>query len=91
MTEDEGPFVAFNVDTDKLPSKGEGPFKCENCKDNFWVCEEHDNVPFTGRDQECCGGAGMPCPQCNAVEPPEFPRMPPGTVEVWHRDKGTVQ
>jgi hypothetical protein len=46
--------------------------KCVNCDDCFWVCENHADQPW-GEGDECCGGAGMPCPVCNetplGVEP----------------------
>ena len=34
--------------------------KCEICKDDEWVCENHPNVAWEYGDS-CCGGAGMPC------------------------------
>ena len=51
---------------------------CANCAGERWVCENHDSEPWTGADQRCCGGAGMPCPVCNNVGPGEFPAMQPG-------------
>jgi hypothetical protein len=41
--------------------------KCERCDDTRCVCEAHDTVPW--RDCEC-GAPGMPCPDCNASDPP---------------------
>jgi hypothetical protein len=35
--------------------------KCTRCRDTYWVCETHDDRPWSG-DKACgCGGAGMPC------------------------------
>lgn len=48
---------------------------CEICLGELWVCENHPEMPW-GEGEECCGGAGMPCP-CNTERPP---RMPPGTT-----------
>jgi hypothetical protein len=40
-------------------------FKCRNCEDTKWVCEDHaDKVAH-----ECCGGAGSPCVDCNPLHP----------------------
>lgn len=46
--------------------------KCTTCADCRWVCENHPNVPWAGLTggEECCGGAGMPCPDCNFSDPP---------------------
>lgn len=41
--------------------------KCEVCKDQGWVCENHPKNAWNGK--RCCGGAGMPC-ECNSGEPP---------------------
>ena len=51
-------------------------FSCLNCEDNRWVCEEHPHRNWNGGDG-CCGGAGMPCPLCNAGDVPD---MEPGTI-----------
>lgn len=34
---------------------------CRICKGQGWVCENHPGNAWMGGDQECCGGAGMPC------------------------------
>lgn len=41
--------------------------ECENCNDELWVCEAHDDqsMDHTLSDGNRCGGAGMPCPACN--------------------------
>jgi len=41
--------------------------ECKNCDGCGWVCEDHHDEPWagiTGADP-CCGGAGMPCQECN--------------------------
>lgn len=39
---------------------------CGNCADSGFVCENHPDRPWAGMvgGAECCGGAGMPCPEC---------------------------
>jgi len=57
--------------------------KCTRCQDTYWVCETHDDRPWSG-DKACgCGGAGMPCPSCNVSNPDNLPRLPAG----FQRDK----
>lgn len=48
------------MDRDKLVA-------CSNCADCGWVCENHVDHPWAGLAavDECCGGAGMPCAECN--------------------------
>jgi hypothetical protein len=43
--------------------------KCPNCNDKKWVCEVHKDKDW----ENCCGGAGMPCPECNDPDEPEDP------------------
>ncbi len=43
---------------------------CERCHGSRWVCEDHPNQ-LSGHGE--CGGAGMPCPDCNTEEPPMKP------------------
>lgn len=46
---------------------------CKRCDGTGWVCENHPDVPWAGltgeprcrSNVEGCGGAGMPCPDCN--------------------------
>jgi hypothetical protein len=40
-----------------------GDLVCKLCRDQRWVCEAHPDKPM---EHDCCGGAGMPCPTCNA-------------------------
>ncbi len=48
--------------------------KCLLCEDTGWVCENHPDQPWQGP----CGGAGAPCPRCNAATADEPPRLPKG-------------
>jgi hypothetical protein len=49
--------------------------RCDNCG---WVCENHPDKPWLG-DRACdCGGAGAPCPICNATDELTAPEMPEG-------------
>jgi hypothetical protein len=61
---------------------------CAVCDNTGWVCEDHPDRPyemFSGRADACrCGGAGMPCPECNSGE---RPALPPG-FKVSIDDKG---
>ena len=43
--------------------------RCDNCR---WVCENHTDRPWLGARACGCGGAGAPCPICNAGR-----RLPP--------------
>lgn len=55
---------------------------CGACLDSGWVCEAHVTHPWAavaGGD-ECCKGAGRPCPACNKGE---VPFMPPGGKIIW--------
>jgi hypothetical protein len=52
--------------------------KCARCLDTCWVCEVHDDRPWDGPNACFCGGAGMPCPNCNASGPDKRPRLPAG-------------
>jgi len=69
--------------TDKPP--------CKSCGDTGWVCENHPDQPWEDAPNSCHCGAGMPCNECNPCDEYNLPRMPSGTTQVWHRDKGTVQ
>jgi hypothetical protein len=51
---------------------------CLLCDDDGWVCETHSDQPFSGPHACRCGGAGMPCPQCNPSSEDEPPRLPKG-------------
>jgi hypothetical protein len=46
------------------------------CQDTYWVCETHDDHPWSGEKACGCGGAGMPCPSCNVSNPDNPPRLP---------------
>jgi hypothetical protein len=58
--------------------------KCESCGDCFWVCENHPDKPWDG-DSLCCGGAGMPCQECNQDQPP---KDLPGSTTIWDIHRG---
>jgi hypothetical protein len=53
---------------------------CQLCDDTGWVCEVHPDQPWEGPHAYTCGGAGAPCPSCNATSPEEPPRPPKGFV-----------
>lgn len=57
-------------------------YRCIVCKDERWVCENHP-LRAWGYGDGCCGGAGMPCKECNPCDRDHPPAMPPGMVEVW--------
>lgn len=61
--------------------------KCRRCQDTRWVCENHRDRPW-GRQPECCGGAGAPCPDCNGGD--ERPDMPADFIAAVDRDKGPM-
>ena len=53
---------------------------CSRCDDYRWVCENHPDRPWEGPRACNCGGAGAPCPACNASEV-TMPGMPEDFVE----------
>jgi len=49
--------------------------KCERCVTTFGVCETHPRLPpdFGPSPRACqCGAPAMPCPECNASDPPKM-------------------
>jgi hypothetical protein len=46
---------------------------CRRCDDSRWVCENHPDRPWQWERACSCGGAGAPCPDCNAADPPRLP------------------
>jgi hypothetical protein len=52
--------------------------KCPLCEDSGWVCENHPQEPWEGKNACGCGAAGAPCPNCNTPSEGETPRMPDG-------------
>lgn len=77
---------AKSADTEAEPSA-----VCPTCKGEMWVCENHPDVPWDGGDQNCCGGAGAPCPRCNPCDENTPPKMPPGTTIIGDRERGILQ
>jgi hypothetical protein len=63
--------------------------KCHRCEDARWVCENHPNKPWGGKENNC-GGAGMPCPDCNHPKDGERPLMSADFIPALDRDKGPV-
>ncbi len=52
---------------------------CKTCDGERWVCESHPDQPWNGGDLECCGGAGIPCADCNPCGGRDDPPLdPPG-------------
>ena len=62
---------------------------CPTCLDEGWVCENHQDKPWTPAGCRC--GAGAPCPACNPYDKETLPRMPEGTRLIIDRDKGYLQ
>jgi hypothetical protein len=53
------------------------PMKCFRCADSGWTCEDRPDRPWQGPRACTCGGAGMPCPDCNRPDDDdEVPRLP---------------
>ena len=52
--------------------------KCLLCDGCGWVCENHPDKPWEGEHACPCGGAGMPCRNCNMSGDDEDPRLPEG-------------
>jgi hypothetical protein len=60
--------------------------KCALCEDSGWVCENHPKRAWEGEHACGCGGAGAPCPACNAPEPGEAPRLPKGYDTAFDKE-----
>jgi hypothetical protein len=56
----------------------ESPMKCLLCEDTGRVCENHPDQPWEGPHACARGGAGAPCPRCNAATGDEPPCLPNG-------------
>ena len=56
------------------------------CGDTGWVCEEHPGQPMV---HDGCGGAGGPCPKCNAASRDSPPTLPPGFRIDYDKDGGS--
>lgn len=61
---------------------------CDNCNDEFWVCESHQDKSWN--EKGCMCDAGMPCPICNPSNEFSPPKMPPGMEVVWDRNSVTT-
>jgi hypothetical protein len=59
---------------------------CTCCQDCGWVCEDHPDKPWEGEHACACGGAGAPCPTCNAPTEGAMLRMPKGFKTVLDKD-----
>ena len=60
-----------------LPDATEHVMTCKLCDDTGWVCEDHGDRPVKAdseRSDACDCPAAMPCPACNADDPPRPPR-----------------
>jgi hypothetical protein len=55
-----------------------------------WVCENHPDRPWGSGHGECCGAAGMPCPDCNEPHDGERPAVGDDFVPAFDRDKGSI-
>ena len=59
---------------------------CTRCDNTGWVCETHKYRPWDGSNACGCGGAGMPCPDCNPFDrdhPPSTERC--YSLLPWHK------
>lgn len=52
-----------------MPAKQGDSLPCPLCGDEAWMCEKHSD---RGWPHDECVGPGMPCPDCNASDPPRF-------------------
>jgi hypothetical protein len=64
--------------------------RCLLCEDCGWVCENHPSKPFDGERACTCGGAGMPCPNCNPAEEGTVPRQPKGSRTDVDKKGGAI-
>lgn len=49
---------------------------CPRCDNTRWICENHLGKPFAGEWACNCGAAGMPCPDCNKIDPSDPADVP---------------
>ena len=47
------------------------------------MCEKHPEKPWEG--EHACGGAGMPCPNCNASDEEAALRPPKGFRTIFDK------
>jgi hypothetical protein len=66
------------------------PVKCRRCQDARWVSENHPDKPWNAEHEKLCGGAGMPCPDCNEPHDGERPVMGDDFTPAFDRDQGPV-
>jgi hypothetical protein len=66
-------------------------FKCPQCEDTGWVCEDHPDTPWDGDHACSCGAAGMPCPRCNPSDLDHPPRRLPALVSCSIRRAGNTE
>ena len=52
------------------------------------MCENHPDKPWGREENKCCGGVGMPCPDCNTSHDGERPAMSADFIPAVDRDKG---
>lgn len=58
---------------------------CLACLDTGHVCENHSDHPWApiAGGEECCGGAGMPCPKCCGGDGDEaWEKAAPGMTSI---------
>lgn len=57
---------------------------CSACLDTGHVCENHPDHPWApiAGGEECCGGAGMPCPRCCADGDEAWSKASTGLVSI---------
>jgi hypothetical protein len=55
------------------------------------VCEAHPDRPWEGEHACACGGAGAPCPRCNASDDDPAPRMPKGFKTEFDKRAGIIE
>lgn len=62
MAQDSGSPIPCDV----LTGDQDASMHCPRCHDTGCVCENHPDHAWAGVAdvEECCGGAGMPCPDC---------------------------
>lgn len=60
---------------------------CKRCQDERWVCENHEDSPWTkSKPNGCTCGAGAPCPDCNPCDRDHPPAPAPGSRVIFDRD-----
>ena len=78
------PLRSRRTDAAELEASGRS-MTCPLCEDCGGVCENQSDRPSESERACPCGGAGAPCPRCNAADGDTPPRLPKGDRTVFDK------